>query len=507
MRTLLHSLLLMPIIGCQPFEEPKDYPGTAEEYLTQRNELLNQDSLLAFDSQVQLTVRERALDQKFQNLRDGMIKEYLAQNFFPPSNSFYLSKSHIEQTKLFNFFKLMPKGGILHLHSSALGDARWIVNRSMKEPNCYVYWFNDNDQYIKGEIKFFNPDGVPPGFQSAQLLNSRNPEFYDELIDLLTFDHEIARDSVDIWSEFEKIFQRLHGFTHFRSVYKDYHRAAFDSLWVDGVHHVEIRSLLNGGLYDLVHSRDYYDSDSMVNYLQEVKADMQRDHPEFTLKLVYTSLRFRSEKKIKEQIINAFELRKRHPDLVVGFDLVAKEDDGHTTLFFLNNWLELDSLEQSYGIDLPLYLHDGETDWYSIKNLYDAVLLRSKRIGHGFNLNHFPGLQELVKERDICIEVSPLSNQILGYVSDLRVHPGSYMLRRGIQVAISSDDPGIFGYNGLSYDFWSIALAWELDLQAIKKLALNSLEYSSLNHEEKKKALKHWNLQWDKFVREASELL
>ena len=393
------------------------------------------------------------------------------------------------------------------MHSSALGDARWIANRAAQEPNCYVYWKNDNNHFIKGQLEFFKPGEVPDGFQSTQILGNQDPGFQEELVDLLTFDESTGRDSVDIWSEFEHVFRRLDRFTYFHSIYKDYHRAAFDSLWVDGVHHVEIRARLDGGLYDLDHTEDYFNSDSLVTYLQEVMMDMQNDHPNFTLKLVYTALRFQSQETIENRIIEAFQLRQRYPDLVAGFDLVANEDDGNTTLFFLDNWMKLDSLENAYGIDLPLYLHDGETNWYSLKNLYDAVLLKSKRIGHGFNLNHYPSLQDLVKEQDICIEISPLSNQILGYISDLRVHPGSQFLRRGIQVAISSDDPGIFGYNGLSYDFWSIALAWQLDLQALKKLAMNSLEYSSLNPDEKKKALSYWNKQWDKFVGEARKLL
>lgn len=506
-RLLLPILLLLLAARCQSSQESGSLLTPGEDYLAQRNQLLHDDSLMAFDAKIQLTEQELELNRKYLNLKDSMIRGYLAQSYFPPSRNFYHSKSHIEQTKLFDFFRLMPKGGILHLHSSALCDARWIVNRAVQEPNCYVYWEDDNQDYIKGQLEFFNPGEVPDGFQSTQLLNANNPGFQDELVDLLTFDQDMGRDSVDIWTEFEHVFRRLNRFTYFHSIYKDYHRAAFDSLWADGVHHVEIRARLDGGLYDLDHSDDYYNSDSLVVYLQEVMMDMQNDHPNFTLKLVYTALRFHSKERIQSQMIKALELRQRYPDFVVGFDLVANEDDGNTTLFFLDIWMKLDSMENAYGVDLPLYLHNGETDRYSLKNLYDAALLKSKRIGHGFNLNHYPVLQELVKDQDICIEICPLSNQILGYVSDLRIHPGSYFLRNGIQVAISSDDPGIFGYNGLSYDFWSIALAWELDLQALKKLAMNSIEYSSLNPEEKEKALEYWNERWGIFVKEGSELL
>ena len=153
-----------------------------------------------------------------------------------------------------------------------------------------------------------------------------------------------------------------------------------------------------------------------------------------------------------------------------------------------------------YGIDLPLFLHDGESDRIAVDNLYDAVTLGSRRIGHAFNLYLFPSLQEAIRVHDIGIEVNPLSNQILGYVNDLRVHPARALLQQGIQCSISPDDPGVFGYEGVTYDYWAIFLAWELDLRAMKKLAMNSITYSSLSDTEKQTAMHHWQQRWNKFI-------
>lgn len=42
----------------------------------------------------------------------------------------------------------------------------------------------------------------------------------------------------------------------------------------------------------------------------------------------------------------------------------------------------------------------------------DAILLGTHRIGHGFALSKHPALIDLIKERDIAIEVNPISNQV-----------------------------------------------------------------------------------------------
>ena len=81
------------------------------------------------------------------------------------------------------------------------------------------------------------------------------------------------------------------------------------------------------------------------------------------------------------------------------------------------------------------------------------------------------------------------------------------MLRHGIQCSISSDDPAIFDYQGLSYDYWYATMAWELSLKDIKKLVFNSIAYSTLNSKEKKHALHYLNKKWAEFVAYGNDFL
>lgn len=516
LQSSIYHMLILALCLClgacatqQGVLEPQENYSEKAAYLQDRQKLVQADSLTAFDADLQLNKKEKSVNDKLIRLREQMKADYLQSGFFPPSHPFLKSKEHIESTKLYELFQQMPKGGMLHLHASAAVDFDWLIEKAISTPDCYVYWEEDNQRFTKGQLHFYPADAVPQGFFSTRRMARVQPDFQEELYDLITLElEEVEKDTFDVWDEFQIIFQRIGGFYTYRPVFEEYNRRIFEDLLADGIQHVEIRSALRG-LYDLEHEAgsDYYTGDSTMQIFQKIIKDIRETHPQFSLKLIYTSLRFFSEEVIMKELENAYFYRSRYPDLVRGFDLVANEDDGNTTLFFLDNWLKMDSLQKVYGVDMPLYLHDGESDWYTVKNLYDAVLLDSKRIGHGFNLNFYPVLQEMIKAQDICIEVCPLSNQILGYVDDLRVHPMNYLLRRGVQCTISSDDPSIFGYSGISYDYWTIFLAWQLDLQAIKKLAMNSLTYSSLPEAEKQQAIAYWQQEWDTFIDFANNFL
>ena len=473
------------------------------------NDLMENDRQLDFASDIQLSESEKRLNEKLVALRTQMKAHYDSLGFFPPSSSFYKYKEHIEQTDLYHLLKKMPKGGVLHLHSSGSIDFEWLINKAITLPECHVFWADSNDEHIKGHLNFFEPGKAPGGYVTAIQLQASEKNFKQELHDLLSIREETLKDSSDVWIDFERIFQRTNKFYAYKPIFKEHLRNLVDRLIADGLQHIELREIFGAGLYELTGdgSKVSHPIDTTIQIMLQVEKDIRQQHPEFSMKLIYTSYRFLPEEDVFDELVNAYHYRKQYPDFIKGFDLVAEEDNGHTTGYFLESWSRMDSLEELYGIDMPLYLHDGESNSPGIKNLYDAYALKSVRIGHGFNLMFFPTLVEKVKEADICIEVSPLSNQILGYVKDLRLHPAALMLRHGVQGCISPDDPGVFDYNGLSYDYWTIVMAWELDLRSIKKLILNSLTYSALSNLEKKKSIEAWEEKWNAFVTYGNDFL
>ena len=163
-------------------------------------------------------------------------------------------------------------------------------------------------------------------------------------------------------------------------------------------------------------------------------------------------------------------------------------------------------LEQIYeakmkmGDRFNIFMHAGESTSRSNSELYDAILLGSKRIGHGFNLIMHPDLIEVVKEKDICLESCPISNKVLGYCHDLRTHPIRSLLTHGVKVTISSDDHGFWASPGVTLDYMVAYLAWDLSLRDIKQLLINSIDYASVSEEYKVELRKFFEYKWRIFL-------
>ena len=78
-------------------------------------------------------------------------------------------------------------------------------------------------------------------------------------------------------------------------------------------------------------------------------------------------------------------------------------------------------------------------------NLFDAILLNATRIGHGYAITKHPNAKKLAVERNIALEVCPISNQVLKLVEDIRNHPIVELIQDGdFPLVIAPDDPGLY---------------------------------------------------------------
>ena len=166
---------------------------------------------------------------------------------------------------------------------------------------------------------------------------------------------------------------------------------------------------------------------------------------------------------------------------IQGFDLYGEEDLHHTDSPYERLLIFFREYAIEKNINWTYFLHAGENHNYieNNSNLFLAILLDTKRIGHGLRIIGSQSLIELVKSKGICVECCPISNQLLDYTTNLSFHPALYYINNNIDVSISSDDPNLYGYDSLAYDFTSIVNAWNLDLVQLKKLVKTSIKYAS----------------------------
>jgi hypothetical protein len=173
-------------------------------------------------------------------------------------------------------------------------------------------------------------------------------------------------------------------------------------------------------------------------------------------------------------------------NLIVGFDLIAEEDKYNSTKTYEKTWANTNIIEAQFNASKAMnyYFHDGESNWQTNDNVLDAILFNTQRIGHGFNIAMRPSLVQELKNRDVCLEVCPISNQMLQYTPDIRGHYANGLFRSGCPIVLSNDDPAMFGYNGMTYDFFAAAVSWNLSYKALKCLAWSSVYYSSFSVDE-----------------------
>ena len=402
-----------------------------------------------------------------------------------------------------------------------------IVMNSLLYDNLYI---QREDPYWKLDL-FINP---PAGWEHVK---SNQPTFSKEniikhvtFINILNSDNSTCQntDSDHLWKKMEPIFWLVSDtLTNHVNVCAAHMEAMMKAALEENVQYLESRTLSYNKVYELddspeyvkfngKHNLDTENGERELEIIENSVQDFTKKNANFIgYKRIVNSIRGFSKEVIQKDMEKAYALYKKFPNLVVGFDMVAEEDNGYSYLYFLENFASLTSQHKC----LPYYLHAGETIWPgdimtshfdddlvgAEENLLDAIAFGVKRIGHGLSLIKHPYLLNVLKEKKIAIEVNPVSNMLLGYVYDQRTHPAITFLRYGVPVILGADDPGSFGYNEFTVDWYLAFMAWGLDLVDLKQLAKNSLEYSAMSDSEKGLAFQKWGAAWDIFVSNMKE--
>lgn len=87
---------------------------------------------------------------------------------------------------------------------------------------------------------------------------------------------------------------------------------------------------------------------------------------------------------------------------------------------------------------LGLTAHAGEVP--GPERIAEAIDLGVSRIAHGGTTADDPAMVDLVRARDVTLDLCPTSNVQAGIVADLASHPLARLYRSGVSVTISTDD-------------------------------------------------------------------
>ena len=190
-----------------------------------------------------------------------------------------------------------------------------------------------------------------------------------------------------------------------------------------------------------------------------------------TVRFLATVVRHHPDAEI--EIERAYDLVSKHRDLFVGVNLAGREEDGRGhALRFIDVFRRMRTLYSA----IPLSLHAGESEAPGTQ-VRDTLLLGANRIGHGANLLSDTGTLLLMRGNRYLIETSLLSNQLLKYVPDIKVHPFPEFLRIGIPICLNTDDRGAWDSN-MTDEFFAAVINFNLSWEEIVTIGRNSLSFS-----------------------------
>ncbi|CAI9726124.1 adenosine deaminase 2 [Octopus vulgaris] len=442
--TLLSMLCILPMFILS---------STDETYEKERSKIINNENDQRLGSELTLNREEKQISDHLMKLKEQETGLYMSGVELNPSSILFTdAKKQIDQSKVFHFLQKMPKG------------CSW-------ERVCYARKY-----YTEG-AKAFDKMLI-----NSIIFNS------DKLM-------SVTSNQTAIWKTFEEYFSLTRNLIRYKPVFSKYIHHGLTELLKDNIQHVEIRISLSS-TYQLDGNR----SSSLTVAEQLVSAinSFRREEcSNCTVRIIVTCHRNAPDSVISQRLEDAISISQKYPKYFAGFDLVGQEDTGKT-LKTLMNILK--------NKNISFFFHAGETNvnyemlksnvgffnFISLKNeqgspidenLVDAILLGTKRIGHGYALVKHPALLKLVQKRNLPIEVCPISNQVLGFVHDLRNHPANYLIANNYPVVISSDDPAVWQASGLSHDFYLTFMgmvSMKADLRVLKQLAINSINDLSL---------------------------
>ena len=140
------------------------------------------------------------------------------------------------------------------------------------------------------------------------------------------------------------------------------------------------------------------------------------------------------------------------------------------------------------GQKLPFEAYNGAS------HVEEAVAAGALRIGHGIEAARSQATMDLLRERQVCLEVCLYSNWLLDMApwEDGVSHPLPVLLASGVPCCLAADDPTLMGAgngHGLVREYEGARKVLKLTDQQLADLARCSIQFSCMPSVSKERAL------------------
>lgn len=164
----------------------------------------------------------------------------------------------------------------------------------------------------------------------------------------------------------------------------------------------------------------------------------------------------------------------------LGRGVCAADLAGAEALYPMRQFMELFSKAKEMGI--PFTIHAGECG--SVENILDSVKVGASRIGHGIAMRGNKQVQKLVKEREIGIEMCPISNLQTKSVKAPSEYPIQEFLEEGLLVTVNTDNRTVSN-SSLTKELEFIQQAYGISDMQVIQVMRNAIYTAFLEDEEK----------------------
>lgn len=168
---------------------------------------------------------------------------------------------------------------------------------------------------------------------------------------------------------------------------------------------------------------------------------------------------------------------------VCGIDITGDEEAYPLSMY--SDFFKLATLEK-----IPFTIHAGDE---SVNDMYEALVLHTKRISTGIKTTLDLNLLRLVYYKRIMLELCPTSNLLRRNISDLSLHPIDFFYRNNFNISININNMTVED-NSITKEYSKLMETFKFTINDFKKMNINAIESSFLSKEEKNRYKKYFVL-------------